>query len=72
MWEVAGVTDAGLLISELGFSGREIELNGLVSVLRNEIRNFVDFPNNHLVTTTHINLLKAAFSLYHEEVRVLK
>lgn len=71
MWEVAGVLEAGTLLSELGFTGSELSLTELTNVLCEELKGLRDESDNR-VMGTHISFLKAALVLYQEEVRSLK
>lgn len=68
MWEIAGISDATTLLSDLGFTSSEIRLTDLTTVLCEELKNLRDEPDN-AVTATHISLLKGALTLYQEEVR---
>ena len=71
MWEVAGVSDAATLLSDLGFTTTEIRLTDLTTVLCEELKNLRDEPDN-VVSSTHMRLLKGALTLYQEEVRCMK
>uniref|UniRef100_A0A6V7JX67 EF-hand domain-containing protein n=1 Tax=Bracon brevicornis TaxID=1563983 RepID=A0A6V7JX67_9HYME len=70
LWEIAGVTDAANLLSDLGFtsSATEISLTELATVLSDEIKSLQHEPINPSLQT-HVNLLKGALVIYQEEVR---
>ncbi|XP_043287136.1 blastoderm-specific protein 25D isoform X2 [Venturia canescens] len=70
MWEVAGVSDAAMLLSDLGFTSTEIRLTDLITVICEELKNLRDEPDN-AITSTHAGLLKGALTLYQEEVRCM-
>lgn len=71
MWEVAGVSDAATLLSDLGFTGDDVRLTDLITVICEELKNLRDEPDN-AITVTHAGLLKGALTLYQEEVRCMK
>ncbi|KAK2576480.1 hypothetical protein KPH14_005810 [Odynerus spinipes] len=70
MWKIAGISDAASLLSDLGYSTSDINLNDLATTLCDELKSL----NDSIINTdiqSHISLLKGVLILYKEELRNL-